>query len=430
MKNHNIDFSKGLNENPFDERTNSIFDQYGLNVLSTFRTLVIIVFLSSTVRASVNGYCFSTSTGVSLTGGAFTTILSTYMDDDVSAMTNIGFTFNYNGTNYTQFSATSNGLLRFGASAITDYNNLFTSLVGAYLMPYWDDNYTDADGNIRYQLSGVAGSRKLVVDYNLSYLGNTGTADKHFQIWLFETSNNIQFVYGVGNNFNDGFSVGIATNGLLDFMSVTVSGNTVSTLLQNDNNTTWPGSGKSYNFNPGVGLPIQFTSFEYNCQETNIALDWRTESEKNCAAFEIEASRDGYEYSTIGVQNGNGTTSHASDYLFTISKNYANHYLRLKQVDTDGNYTIYGPFIIACNPEKVSIYPNPADEQISIVCPESFAVATVFVCDYKGNVLSETQHDFKNSNMKLIDLEEYVAGMYLIKIKTDKETTVYQVAKK
>jgi hypothetical protein len=400
------------------------------NGQSIFQSFFIALFFSSSAHASIAGYSYSTTTGAALETGVFSNLLGTFLDDDVSALTNIGFTFNYNSVNYTQFTATSNGVLMLGGSAATDYNNAFSSFNGPYMLPYWDDNYTDADGNVRYLLTGAAGSRKLVIDYNLSYLGNTGTADKHFQIWLFETSNIIQFVYGAGTNLNGGFSLGILSNGTTDFQSVTTAGNTVSTGVANDNNLTWPGSGRSYIFNPVSGLPVNFSSFGYDCQENNIALNWKTASEVNCEAFEIQVSRDGYDYATIGLQNGNGTTPHSTFYSFTISSIYANQYIRLKQLDIDGNYDLYGPFIIPCDAERVTIYPNPTTEQTSITCPDSYGESVVSVYDSKGNMLSETHHNFGDSRMKLVDLKDYAAGIYSVKIITNKATTFHQIIKK
>ena len=400
-----------------------------INKLKAFKSLLIVAFFSTTVQAAVNTYSYSTTTGTALATGTFTNILGTFLDDDVSATTNIGFTFNYNSVNYTQFSATSNGVFMFGGSAATDYNNVFSGFNGPYLIPYWDDNYTDANGNVQYMVTGAVGSRRLVVEYNLSYLGNTGAADKRFQIWLFETSNIIQFVYGAGNNLNGGFSVGILSNGTTDFKSVTTATNTSSNLTANDNNLTWPGSGRSYIFNPIGGLPVEFSSFDYTCEENNINLNWTTESELDCEAFEIEVSRNGTDYLPIGSQKGNGTTHSQSLYSFAISSIYSNEYIRIKQLDKNGSYHFYGPFAIHCNSERVIIYPNPTTEQTSIICPESFGATTITICDYKGNVLSETQHDFRSSNMQLINLADYVAGMYLIKLSTEKEISIYPLVK-
>ncbi len=389
----------------------------------------LLMTLSATVCAQVNTYSYSTSTGVALETGTFTTLLGTFLDDDVSATASIGFTFNYNSVNYTTFSVTSNGLFELGASAVTDYNNVIGNLTGPYLVPYWDDNYTDADGNVRYQLKGAPGSRKLIIEYNLSYLGNTGAADKRFQVWLFETSNIIEFVYGSGNNFNGGFSVGILSNGLTDFQSVTVATNTRSTVTANDNNTTWPGSGRAYIFNPAAGLPVNFNVFEYTCQNNTIELNWETISEINCDRFELEISRDGFEYQLVSTVNGNGTTTLPSNYAVSIPKSNDVQYARLRQIDTDGESTIYGPFSLMCDATDIVIYPNPARDETYLICPKKEQEATIEIYDCNATLVYSTVHDFKKSTMTTLDLHTLKAGTYLIKLIALDETSVHLIVK-
>ncbi|MDH4472490.1 MAG: T9SS type A sorting domain-containing protein [Fluviicola sp.] len=385
--------------------------------------------LFATCYAQVNAYSYSTSTGVTLETGTFTNLLGTFLDDDVSATTGIGFTFTYNGTNYTTFSATSNGLFQLGGSAVTDYNNVIGNLTGPYLIPYWDDNYTDANGNVQYQLKGAPGSRKLIVEYNLSYLGNTGAADKRFQIWLFETSNIVQFVYGAGNNFNGGYSVGILSNGLTDFQSVTVATNTRSIVTTNDNNTTWPGSGRAYIFNPAAGLPVNFNAFEYTCQDKTIELNWETVSEFNCDRYELEISRDGLDYQLVTTVNGNGTTTLPSNYAVSIPKNNEIQYARLRQVDTDGESVIYGPFSLMCEATDIVIYPNPARDETYLICPKKEQEATIEIYDCNATLVYSTIHDFKKSTMTTIDLHELKAGTYLLKLIALDETSVHLIIK-
>jgi hypothetical protein len=232
--------------------------------MKRFLSFAFLLLSLAMARAQVSSYSFSTVNGVALTTGTFTNLLGTYLDDDVSALANIGFTFNYNNVNYTNFSVTSNGILALGIGAVTDYINVIANLSGPYIFPYWDDNYTDANGNVQYLVTGAVGSRKLVIEYNLSYLGNDGVADKKFQIWLFETSNIVQFVYGAGNDLNGGFSVGILS-GSTDFHSVSASSHTTSTVTTNDNNTTWPGSGRTYIFNPIPAVtPLSSTQSQTN----------------------------------------------------------------------------------------------------------------------------------------------------------------------
>ncbi|MCH2230955.1 MAG: HYR domain-containing protein [Crocinitomicaceae bacterium] len=222
---------------------------------NAFKITLALLLVSSYSMGQVNGYSFFAGGGEVMETGPFTNLIGTLCDDCNSATTPIGFTFNYGGTNYTSFSATSNGLFQFGGGATVQFTNDLTTLTGPYLSPYWDDNFTDSDGNVQYTLTGVPGTQKLVVDFNLSYLGTQGTADKNFQIWLFEGTNEIRFVYGFGNSVNEntqfgsnGFSVGILTSGTADFLSVTLPGNTVSNSVVNDDNAVWPGTGTYYSF--------------------------------------------------------------------------------------------------------------------------------------------------------------------------------------
>lgn len=413
-----------------DKKTNrftSFFHHIHFSVI-TFGTCCLMA-LTTSSYAQINTYSYSTTTGVTLETGAFTNLMGTFLDDDVSAMANIGFTFNYNSVNYTNFSVTSNGLLQLGGSAITDYNNVLGNLTGPYLVPYWDDNYTDADGNVQYQLKGAPGSRKLIIEYNLSYLGNTGAADKRFQIWLFETSNIVEFVYGAGNNFNDGFSVGILSNGISDFQSVTTASNTVSTVVTNDNNTTWPGSGRAYIFNPAAGLPVNFNVFEYACQDKTIELNWETISEINCDRFELEISRDGFNYLTAATLNGNGTTTEPSNYSISIPKSNDVQYARLRQVDVDGESVVYGPFSVMCAATDVVIYPNPARDETYLVCPNKEQEATIEVYDCNATLVYSTVHDFKKSTMTTLDLHTLKPGTYLLKLIALDETSVHLIVK-
>ncbi|ASS49962.1 MAG: hypothetical protein A3D31_10315 [Candidatus Fluviicola riflensis] len=385
--------------------------------------------ISSFTQAQLSDYGFSASTGVSLETGSFTNLLGTFVDDGASALENIGFTFNYDGVDYTDFSVTSNGLLALGTTAATDYDNVTGNLTGPYLLPYWDNNYTDADGFVQYLVTGAPGGRKLVVEYSLSYAGQTGTADKLFQIWLFETSNLIQFVYGSGNDFNDGYSVGILTNGTTNFQSVTVASGTASSSVAMDNNTTWPGAGTSYLFGPGSGLPVNFTAFEYSCQDETTEISWTTDSEINCDRYELEMSRNSLEYQLIATVNGNGTTTQPSRYTLAIDKIQETQYIRIRQIDIDGKSVVYGPFSVMCAATDVVIYPNPAQKEVYLICPEKAQDATIEIYDCNATLVYSTVHDFKKSTMTTLDLHTLKAGTYLLKLIALDETSVHLIVK-
>ena len=402
-----------------------------LRRLNFLGVLVLALITGNSGHSQVDGYSFSTSTGNALETGSFTNLLGTFMDDDVSAITNIGFTFNYGGTDYTTFSATSNGLLTFGASATSDYDNNTTSLTGPYLSPYWDDNYTDANGNVRYLLQGAPGSRKLVVDYNLSYLGNTGTADKHFQIWLFETTDNIMFVYGAGNNFNDGFSTAILTNGSTDFISVNSASHASSTVTQIDNNTTWPGAGRAYSFSSTGGtLPVTFLNFSGYKDGTSNLLRWATANENNNRGFEVQRSSDGINYSVLDFVNSKALNGNSSSVLnYTVTDHNATgirQYYRLRQMDIDNRSEFSN--IISIEGEKPlgltidRLFPNPARNSVNIqiTSPDKDKI-TVFISDMAGRVVVQKVMNVEaGSNNVPVDICQLNKTNYMVKVTTAK----------
>lgn len=121
----------------------------------------------------------------------------------VSALTNIGFTFNFNNTDYTQFSVSSQGYVELGAASsfywepsnITDVNTQ------VLLCPWWDDLRTSTDG-IRYELFGSGPDRYLVIEFHSrAYYSYTSETIRH-QVVLYETSNNVEFRYEYSNPFS------------------------------------------------------------------------------------------------------------------------------------------------------------------------------------------------------------------------------------
>ncbi len=123
--------------------------------------------------------------------------LVTLGDDAMSASLPIGFTFNFFGTNYTQFEISSNGFISFnlgaGASGccsgqvipdVTTPNNLIAAV--------WDDLYPPGAGTVGYQTFGVAPNRTLVVSWNnIPFCCGTVPAVTT-SIILYETSNIIE----------------------------------------------------------------------------------------------------------------------------------------------------------------------------------------------------------------------------------------------
>ena len=123
-------------------------------------------------------------------------------DYGVSTVQNIGFTFNFAGTNYTQFSVNSDGNLRFGSTVTGTnyYTTPFSSTNAGYNNPKINfmgcDGYQTDSCYVYKEVVGTAPNRVLVVEFAMSTY-NTASRPSllRWQVQLFEGSNNIQIVY-------------------------------------------------------------------------------------------------------------------------------------------------------------------------------------------------------------------------------------------
>src|SRR4029077_8860386 len=126
-------------------------------------------------------YAFQAASGIytPLTGG--TAVVLTYnaaanYDDGITTPANaipIGFTFNYNGTNYTSIKPCANGWASFSTTALANNadtwtNNLPTGPVAnqrPMIAPLWDDMDMSA-GSVTYLLSGATPNRVLTIQWS------------------------------------------------------------------------------------------------------------------------------------------------------------------------------------------------------------------------------------------------------------------------
>jgi hypothetical protein len=148
------------------------------------------------------GYSVATTAAYSFTDITNGTRVLFFSDDD-AATVNLGFKFNFYGSNYTSVSFNPNGLITFGGTS-TDFNNvgLTTTVAPSNNLPciavLWDDWETESIGAdaLYYQTTGTLGSRQFIVQWNrVLPVNGLGLDTVTFQARLFEGSNQILFSY-------------------------------------------------------------------------------------------------------------------------------------------------------------------------------------------------------------------------------------------
>ena len=140
---------------------------------------------------------------------------TSYPIDDDKQVVNMGFSFTFAGTSYTQVRIMSNGLLQFGPDQAMHQAYLNQPLPTAtylnFLAPYWDDLDPALGGTVRYGLLGTAPNRRFVVSWeNVPVYGGAGSYT--FQAILYENGD-IKFQYGAGSADGSSATIGVQVNG-------------------------------------------------------------------------------------------------------------------------------------------------------------------------------------------------------------------------
>jgi len=179
-----------------------------------------------------------------------------------------------------------------------------------------------------------------------------------------------------------------------------------------------------------IVLPVELYSFstdQSSCYDVNIY--WSTLSETNNDYFKIERSLDGYAWEEVAKIKGAGNSNSINQYEYTddlAGVGVDLIYYRLVQVDVNGEFTYFDVSVLDrdCDDEKMSIYPNPADNYTYIKSPQK--IKSISLYDISGKLIKT---HFESTHNKIITTK-LQAGIYMLKVeKTDGRTEVIKMIK-
>lgn len=175
-------------------------------------------------------------------------------------------------------------------------------------------------------------------------------------------------------------------------------------------------------------LPIELLSLQAQPQKTNTHLTWRTASESQNAHFEVEHSRNGVSFESIGKMPGHGTTTEPNEYSFTHERpGPGTHYYRLRQVDFDGGHTYSQVVSIDQTGLRdlsgLALWPNPTTGIVNLggELPEGTAYT---VSDVLGRQLIKG-----NFSSAQLDLTALRPGIYWVSIVSDFTSNTFRIVK-
>jgi len=179
-------------------------------------------------------------------------------------------------------------------------------------------------------------------------------------------------------------------------------------------------------------LPIELVYFKAECDNTDAILYWQTASETNNDYFVVEKSNDMQNFFEIGIIPGSGNSNQLNNYSFTDNSLFSgNNYYRLKQIDYNGEYTVYGTIAVNCDKDQTGMlnllaYPNPFNNELNIVVEEvkdkNFVIE---LFDQLGNIVFvEDYYSSENTFYITIDLTDIAPAVYNLRCRS-KDNVIY-----
>jgi len=264
----------------------------------TLLSFIVLLFLKTNAQPPNYGFQAASGTYTSLVGG--TPVTLTYnaaanYDDGIATPANaipIGFTFNYNGTNYTTIRPCANGWATFSSTALANNTDTWTNNLATgpaanqrpFIAPLWDDNDMGAIGAVSYQLSGTSPNQVLTIEWtNAKWDFNAPLGVISFQVKLYETTNIIEFIYkqeaGSITPNGGGASIGITatSTGSNTFLSLSdaTDNPSVSSTVETTTILTKPATGQIYRWIPYCSASAtnttgeKISNFTYNTINNN-----------------------------------------------------------------------------------------------------------------------------------------------------------------
>jgi titin len=179
-------------------------------------------------------------------------------------------------------------------------------------------------------------------------------------------------------------------------------------------------------------LPVTWVSVDAKSVSNTVFILWSTANELNNKFFEIERSKDGISFSSIGSVLSQGNTNGIKNYQFIDAQPEEGYnYYRIKQVDIDGRYSYSEIKTVnnQSNASELAVWPNPSTGIFNYTA-NTINAFIIEVYSSLGNlVLTESINSGNENLIHQVDLSNLSTGIYQIKVITSESIKYSQVIK-
>jgi hypothetical protein len=164
-----------------------------------------------------------------------------------------------------------------------------------------------------------------------------------------------------------------------------------------------------------VTTPVTLKQFTGALKGNDVELKWQTVTETNNDFFDVQYSRNGENFASIGRVNGAGNSNELKNYSL-VHRNVSDgkNFYRLIQHDLDGKQN-YTSIILVSNSTKMGMQlsPNPASEILNIKASFTVEGAKYSIVSASGQIVKSGM-----MNSPSLDIRQITKGMYHLSIQT------------
>jgi Concanavalin A-like lectin/glucanases superfamily/Secretion system C-terminal sorting domain/Protein of unknown function (DUF1573) len=162
-------------------------------------------------------------------------------------------------------------------------------------------------------------------------------------------------------------------------------------------------------------LPVDMKNFNVGKAGSQSRLSWTTATETGNKGFEIQRSKDGNNWKTIGFVAGAGTTAAEQRYSYAdAAPQKGRNYYRLKQLDIDNRAKFSDVRSATFADQYTLVYPVPTKDKVIVELKDQKLIGTQAVLsDLHGRVLQRIN---VTKMQQPVSLENFSAGIYLLRM--------------
>ena len=181
---------------------------------------------------------------------------------------------------------------------------------------------------------------------------------------------------------------------------------------------------------PLILLPAEWLYFNGETENKVNKLSWATETEQNTAYFNVQRSKDGLNFTTIGTVAAQGNSTATTYYTFDDENPFeGENYYRLELVETNGESTYSNTILLSLLDDELgySFYPNPTQDvvnyQYEATQKEELQIEILDVLGKRLSVKEVTSSI--GTNTIPVDLSEFPTGTYVVRVYNNQQSGVH-----